>query len=126
MENPVWKTRLGWAFTGLGVFGLVASAAGKLSHGKDVVEGFAKFGIPEHLISVIGSIELAVAVLCAIPQTAVIGAILASAYFGGAVMTHLRMADPLVAPILVSVIIWFGVWFREPRLRALTPLVTKS
>src|SRR5262245_61744006 len=116
MENPVWMKRTGWIFTGLGAFGLVASSAGKLSHGAAVVEGFAKFGIPEHLIARIGTIELLIGVLYAIPKTSVFAAILAAAYLGGAVMTHVRVGDPFVAPIILGFIIWFGLWFREPRL----------
>jgi len=124
MENATWKTRTGWALGGLGILALLASASGKLSHGAAVVEGFGKFGIPEHLITPIGVVEVVVALLYLIPKTAVFGGILAAAYLGGAVMTHLRVGDVFIAPLLVGVILWFGLWFREPRLRALTPLVT--
>jgi hypothetical protein len=126
MENPVWKKRTGWVLSVLGALALLASSAGKLSHSAQVVEGFGKFGISEHLITGIGLTELLVAVVYLVPQTAVFGGILAAGYLGGAVMTHLRLGDPFIAPIIVGVILWLGLWFREPRLRELTPLVKKS
>jgi hypothetical protein len=126
MENPIWKTRTGWALTALGALGLVASSLGKLSHSAGVVEGVGKAGIAEHLITPIGIVELLVALTYAIPKTSVFGAILAAGYLGGAVMTHVRVGEPFIAPVVVGFIIWFGLWFREPRLRALTPLLTKG
>jgi hypothetical protein len=126
MENPVWKTRTGWGLTGLGGLGLIMSSSMKLSHGADIVAGFGKFGIAEHLIMPIGVVELLVAILYLVPKTSLFGAVLAAGYLGGAVMTHLRVGDPVVAPIILGIIIWVGLWLREPRLRALTPLLTKD
>jgi hypothetical protein len=36
----------------------------------------------------------------------------------------LRIGDPSwVMPLLLGVVLWGGLWLRDPRLRALTPLV---
>ncbi len=60
------------------------------------------------------------------PRTAVLGAILLTGLFGGAVSSHLRLGDPLFTHVLlgvyVGVLAWGGLWFRNDNLRALIPL----
>jgi xanthine/uracil permease len=57
-----------------------------------------------------------------IPQTSVLGAILLTGYLGGAVATHVRIDDNFVPPIVMGVLVWLGLFLRDPRLRALIPL----
>jgi len=61
-----------------------------------------------------------------IPQTSVFGAILFTGYLGGAIATHLRIGSPLFThilfPIYVALLIWGGLYAREPRLRAMVPI----
>jgi hypothetical protein len=57
-----------------------------------------------------------------IPRTAVLGAVLLTGYLGGAIATHARLGEPFVAPIILGVVVWAGLWLRDPRLRALLPL----
>lgn len=123
MENPTWMKRTGWALTGLVTLALLASASGKLSHGAAVVEGFGKFGFAESLLTPIGVVELAVALLYVFPRTAFLGGILVAGYLGGAVVTHVRNFDPFIAPLLVGILAWLGLWFRTPAFRELAPLV---
>ena len=52
----------------------------------DMVAQMGTFGIPGHLIAPIGVIEAICSALYLIPRTAVLGAILMTAYLGGAVM----------------------------------------
>jgi hypothetical protein len=58
--------------------------------------------------------------------TAILGAILITAYLGGAVATHARIGSPLLSHTLfgvyLGVIVWAGLWLRDPRLRSLMPL----
>ena len=62
------------------------------------------------------------------PRTAILGAILITAYLGGAVATHVRINSPLFSHILFGVylglMLWGGLWLRDPRVRALIPLRT--
>ena len=58
-----------------------------------------------------------------IPRTAVLGAILLTGYLGGAVATHVRSSDPnWWGALLAGVLVWLGLFLREPRLRELLPL----
>ena len=78
--------------------------------------------IPMTLITTIAILEVLSVVFYAIPQTAIIGAILLTGYLGGAIMTHLRVGDPVVVHVVLGVFIWLGIFLREPRLRSLIPI----
>jgi hypothetical protein len=62
----------------------------------------------------------------AIPQTAVLGAILLTGYMGGAIATHVRVGDGVVVHIIIGVLVWLGLFLREPRLRAILPWRTAA
>ena len=93
-----------------------------------VVETFARLGWPLSVAPVLGTILLASTALYVIPITSVLGGILLTGYLGGAVATHLRVGDPLFSHILfptyLGVLLWGGLYLREPRLGALIPLRT--
>ena len=65
-----------------------------------------------------------------VPRTAVLGAILLTAYMGGAVASHLRLEDPLFTHILFGVylglLLWGGLYLRDERIRALLPVRSHS
>lgn len=73
----------------------------------------------------LGIIGLVSTALYALPRTSVLGAILLTAYLGGAVATHLRIGSPLFSHILFGVylgaILWGGLYLRDPRVRGLFP-----
>jgi len=58
--------------------------------------------------------------------TAILGAILITGYLGGAIATHVRINSPLVSHSLFGVylglMLWGGMWLRDPRVRALIPV----
>ncbi|TIR84115.1 MAG: DoxX family protein, partial [Mesorhizobium sp.] len=55
----------------------------------------------------------------------VLGAILLTAYMGGAISTHVRIGNPLLSHTLfgvyLAVVLWGGLYLRDPRVRALIP-----
>jgi len=91
-----------------------------------VVETMAHLGWSLSLAPVLGIILLVSTALYVIPITSVLGAILLTGYLGGAIATHLRVGDPLFSHVLfptyLGVLLWGGLYLREPRLRALVPL----
>ncbi len=123
-ETKPWMVWTGRVLSAIPVLMMVFSGSMKLSHNAGVVQGFGQFGIPESLITPIGLVEVACAAIYLLPQTAVLGAILVAGFFGGAMLTHLRIGQAAVvpAPFLLGVFAWAGLWLREPRLRALLPL----
>src|SRR6202008_4408948 len=80
----------------------------------NMADMLAKLQIPPGLLKTLGIIEISVAVLYLIPRTAFLGAILTTAYLGGAVWTHLRVGDPWFFPIIVAVLMWLGLALRHP------------
>jgi hypothetical protein len=58
-------------------------------------------------------------ILHVVPRTQVLGALLLTAYLGGATATHVRVGTPYWFPVAMGVILWTGLCLRHPRLRAL-------
>lgn len=98
------------------------SASFKFIQPAEVVEQMAKFGFKQELLLGIGIVELVCTLLYLIPRTAVLGAVLLTGYLGGATVTHLRVGDPYILPPIFGAVVWFGIWFRDARIRALLPL----
>lgn len=112
----------GYIVSALPILLLLFSGTMKLMRPASVIEGFVRLGYPEGLALGIGIVELACLAIYLIPQTSVLGAILLTGYLGGATATHLRIGEPLFAPIVLGTMVWAGLFFRDARLRALIPL----
>jgi hypothetical protein len=113
---------VGWILSVLPSLLLIASALAKFAKPAQVVEGFTKLGYPEHLVLALGIVELTCTLIYLIPRTCFLGAILLTGYIGGAIATHVRVGDPFYTQIGLGVLVWLGLYLREPRLRALVPL----
>ena len=116
----------GWVVTGLvGAF-LAMSASFKFLTPDIVRETMTGLGWPAHHDLMIGVIETACVVLYLVPRTALLGAILETALLGGAVATNVRVDNPLFSHelfgVYLGVLVWLGLWLRDPRVRALLPL----
>lgn len=121
-RKALWAGRI---VSAIPVLMLVLSGVMKLMKPAPVVVEFGRLGYPEKLTIVIGIIELACTVIYIIPRTAILGAILLTAYLGGATATHVRVGDPFFIPIVLGIMVWLGLYLRDLRLRPLMPL-TKS
>ncbi|QDT54189.1 hypothetical protein Pan44_22160 [Caulifigura coniformis] len=105
----------GWILTALvGLFLIGASGVPKFFDFPGKADIMSKLQIPLDLLTTLGVIEVAVAVLYLIPRTAFLGAILTTAYLGGAVWTHLRVNDTWFFPIIIGVLMWLGLALRRP------------
>lgn len=117
-------------WTGRVISGLVsltfgASAVMKLIGGPSLEEGIKPLGLPMSMVIPLGILELACAVIYAVPQTAVLGAVLLTGFIGGAICTHWRVGDPFFFQIGIGVLVWLGVYLRDQRLWAVLPLRRK-
>jgi len=121
------RTRAGWTLTILAALVLVFSASLKLTHAASFADQWVnKFGFPEWELAWVGLLELTCATIYLIPRTAVIGGVLLAAYLGGAVVAHVRIADPgFVVAALLGVLAWGGLYLRDSRLRELVPLLRR-
>jgi hypothetical protein len=93
-----------------------------------VAQNFNQLGYPVSLATTIAIIALACIAVYVIPPTSALGAILLTGYFGGAIATHIRVGNPLFShilfPVYLALLVWGGLFLREPRLRSLIPFRT--
>jgi hypothetical protein len=124
---PVSKAILwiGYVMSAIPSLFLLVDGAMKLVKPAPVVEATVRLGYPESVILGLGVVLLACTVVYLIPRTSVLGAILLTGYLGGAVATHVRVAEglfPVFFPVIVGALLWGGLVLRDARLRALLPL----
>jgi len=126
-QAPKARFRTGWSISGLVTAFMLFDSVGKFAKPAPVINGFARTGWPIELSAPLGAILLTCTVLYVIRRTSVLGAILLTGYLGGAVATNLRLENPLFThtlfPVYLGVLVWAGLWLREPRLGTLVPLV---
>ncbi len=122
-KSKVW---LGWVLSALFIlFMLGASVYPKLSGMAIAPDTMTALGWADSPILLIGMIELVCTLLYALPLTSVLGAILMMGLLGGAMVTQIRADSPLFSHQLFSIylglVMWGGLWLRDPKLRALFP-----
>jgi hypothetical protein len=100
------------------------SAFLKLKGGPELMQGIAHLGLPESMIRPLAILEISCVVIYLIPSTSVLGAILLAGYIGGTICTHWRVGDPFFIQIVLGILVWLGLYLREPRLKGLIPLRT--
>lgn len=127
VEIPAGRFWTGWIISGLAALFMLFDAGGKFAKPAPVVEAFARIGWPIELSSTLGAILLISTVMYLVPRSAVLGAILLAGYLGGAVATNLRLQNPLLThtlfPVYIGVLIWVGLWLREPKVGSVFPLL---
>ena len=122
--SSVTRARLwtGRVLSGLPVLFLLLDAALKLVKIQPVIDTQAQLGYPD-IARPLGVLILVCTVLYVWPRTAVLGAILLTGLFGGAIATHVRVEDPWLGYTLFSLYLaipmWAGLVLRDPRLESL-------
>ena len=128
MENTISRTRLwtSYVMSGLVILFMLMDGIMKFVKSPEVIEGTLALGFGEQHLPIIGALGLISTLLYALPRTSILGAILLTAYFGGAVATHLRLNNPLFTHTLFTIyfgiLVWGGLWLRNRKLRELLPL----
>jgi len=128
MQTTISKTQrwISYGMSGLIILFMLLDSIMKFVKPPEVIEGTLALGFAEHHLPIIGALGLISTLLYALPRTSILGAILLTAYFGGAVATHLRLDNPLFTHTLFTVyfgiLVWGGLWLRNTKLRELLPL----
>jgi len=118
-KKTLWTGRI---LTTLPALLLVFSAVMKLVKPPGMAGAFTHLGVPLSQATGLGILELACTVVYLVPRTSILGAILLTGYLGGATATTVRVGDHFVMTVILGVLLWGGLYLREPRLRALIPL----
>jgi DoxX-like family len=110
---------VGRVLTGLVVAFLLVDAIAKLIAVAPVVEGTRQLGYAVGVIRPLGVLLVVSTLLHVIPRTQLVGALLLTAYLGGATATLVRAGTPFWFPVAMGAIIWITYYLRSPSLRAL-------
>jgi predicted anti-sigma-YlaC factor YlaD len=120
-----WMRWTGYALSALVIAFTLVDATMKLLQLPVVLETTAQIGWPVASVVPLGIVLLISTALYAFRPTAVLGAILLTAYLGGAVATHARIGSPIFSHMLfgvyIGIMLWGGLYLRDDRLRALIP-----
>ena len=115
MKKYLTRTNIGWVLSGLLAIVLLGSAYAKFSGDKDMAEMLGSHNLTGW-ITIIGIGEVASLFLFLIPKTMRLGALLLSAYFGGAIMFHMAHPNPeannFLAPAGFLIFVWVIAWIR--------------
>ena len=119
-SRRLWAGRI---ISGLAVLFLSFDTVVKFTTIAPVVDSFRQLGFPVSLAPTIGTIELICLAAYLFQGTSILGAILLTGFLGGAIVTHLRVGDPLfshtIFPLYVAALVWGGLYLRDARLRIL-------
>ena len=124
LHRSLWAGRIMSAFV---VIALAADSAVQLFAPARIESMLQETGFAMDVTHVVGPIILACVILYAIPATAVLGAILVTGFLGGAICAHVRIGElgspPELFSLLLGAMTWGGLYLRDPRIRALLPII---
>jgi len=115
----LWTGRI---LTVIGALFMVMDAVMHIVKPAPVVEAFNHLGYGLNTAVPLGVTVLICVALFALPRTSFIGALLLTAYLGGAIASHVRVGDPVFDtcfPAIIAVLLWAGLCLRDARLQAL-------
>jgi ABC-type multidrug transport system permease subunit len=124
-SGQLWTGRI---MSGLVIAFLIFDGGIKLAPLAIVTETMQQLGYSgsQELARGLGVMTLVIALLYALPRTAVLGAILLTGLLGGAMATHLRVGSPLFSHLFfglyLGLLAWGGLYLRVPQLRRLFPV----
>ncbi|WP_214477481.1 DoxX family protein [Mesorhizobium sp. dw_380] len=123
-SGALWTGRV---LSGLIILFMIFDGAIKLPPLDIVTQTMVPLGWPAdpNVARMLGVIGLVSTALYVLPRTSVLGAILLTAYMGGAIATKVRVDSPLFSHelfgVYLGIILWGGLYLRDPRVRALIP-----
>ena len=118
----LWTGRI---ISSLVVLFLLFDGITKVVKERHVLQAAAELGYSADAMVAIGTLLLACTLVYVIPRTEILGAVLLTGYLGGAVETNVHAGHPLfecIFPVIFGILVWAGLFLREPRLGALIPV----
>lgn len=110
---------IGWILSGLLAAAFLMGGVMDILKPPFVVEGVTRAGYREEVIVPLGIVTVISVLLFLVPRTVMFGAVLLTAYLGGAVSTHMRMGEygQMFAPVVFAVVMWISLVLRDRRIR---------
>jgi len=124
LHRALWAGR---TMSAVVVVALLADGATQLFAPALIASTLQETGFAVDLTRIVGPIIVVSAILYAVPATAVLGAILVTGFLGGAICAHVRIGElgspPELISLLLGALTWGGLYARDPRVRAVLPLI---
>lgn len=121
-KAAIWTGR---AISGLVIVFMIFDGVTKVLKVPQVLQASARLHLSIADTVGIGIVLLICTALYAIPRTAIFGAVLLTAYLGGAVAVQLQAQSPLFEnafPVIFGVLVWAGLFLRDAQVRSIMPL----
>jgi hypothetical protein len=117
-KGKVWAARI---MGGITILFMLMDSIFKFIVNEEAIKGTVELGFAPHHLPILGTLGLISIILYAIPRTEILGAILLTGYWGGAIATHVRMDNPLFShvlfPVYLGILAWGALWLKNERLR---------
>lgn len=122
--SALWAGRI---MSGLIILFMLFDAVIKFLRPEPVIQAtIHELGYKEYHILTHAFLSLIPTLLYCIPRTSVLGAVLLTALFGGAIASNMRVDNPLFShvlfPVYAGILVWGGLWLRNKQLRAIFPI----
>lgn len=121
-KGRLWTSRI---MGGLVILFMLFDSIFKFFAHEEAIKGTVELGYSAHHLPILGTLGLICILLYAIPRTSLMGAILLTGYFGGAIATHVRVDNPLFShilfPVYLAILAWGALWLRNDQLQQLFP-----
>lgn len=116
-DSPRWMRIAGLVLHILIAALMIFASSGKLlgSPPPEVLELLRKSGL-EGQLKLIGTGELITGILLIVPWTASLGVLLASAFWGGTIVTNMSMHESYVFQSVLLALTWVGAYLRLPEM----------
>ncbi|MBO9571222.1 MAG: DoxX family protein [Chitinophagaceae bacterium] len=103
---------------------LLFDAIMKVIKHPEYVKATTEFGLPVSSVQPLGIYLLLATVLYIIPRTVIFGALLITAYLGGAaaIMFAAGNGQPFAFPIVFNIVLWIAEYLSNKRMRAILSL----
>lgn len=116
----VWTGR---TMAGIVILFMLMDSIFKFIVNEEVIKGTTDLGFQVHHLPVLGTLGLIATLLYIFPRTEILGAILLTGYWGGAIATHVRLDNPLFThvlfPVYLGILAWGALWIKSKSLRSL-------
>ena len=118
-NGRLWTGRI---ISWLCIIFLLFDAITKIIRERHTIEASNHMGWPVDTLQPIGFVLLVCTILYALPRTAVLGAILLTAWLGAATAENLRTGFPIWFSVIFGALVWLGLWLRDTQLSTHLPV----
>jgi hypothetical protein len=119
-KGKLWTGRI---MAGIVILFMLMDSIFKFIVSEDVIKGTTELGFSTHHLPILGTLGLISIVLYIYPRTEILGAILLTGYWGGAIATHVRLDNPLFShilfPLYLGILAWGALFLKNEKLRQL-------